>query len=163
MNIVPMATADLLAAYASRISEVERLLIAHSPVAVMPGTVAESAYLPPELQMKRYYAHLVLPRLSGLLRKGLDLDVNPEGFGLAVQVVAVELRLQTVAGWPGLALLMHRMLGDAILPWLPALFLAATALPGIAAPAFDGDEVGGVGGKFKLVSPRHRVAGERAG
>ena len=80
MNIVPMATADLLAAYASRISEVERLLIAHSPVAVMPGTVAESAYLPPELQMKRYYAHLVLPRLSGLLRKGLDLDVNPEGF-----------------------------------------------------------------------------------
>ncbi len=136
-----MTTADLLSSYAARISEVERVLIQHSPVAVMPGTVAESAYLPPELQIKRYYAHLVLPRLSGLLRKGLDLDVNAEGFGLALQVAAAELRLQTVAGWPGFALLMHKMLGDAILPWLPSLFLAATALPGIAAPAFDGDEV----------------------
>ena len=53
----------------------------------------------------------------------------------------MELRHKTVTGWPGFALLMRKMLGDEIVPWLPSLFLAAVALPDVEAPDFDLDEV----------------------
>ena len=46
-----------------------------------------------------------------------------------------------MTGWPGFALLMRKILGDAIVPWLPSLFLSAVAMPDVEAPDFDLDEV----------------------
>ncbi len=47
-----------------------------------------------------------------------------------------------ITGWPGFVLVMRKLVGDAVLPWLPALYAAAAALPGVKVPAFGAEEVG---------------------
>lgn len=131
------------AALEARLTPLERAVIAHSPVTQRPEPEAESAFLPAVAQEARYAAHQVIPRLRGELGKGLDLRLRPEAFGLAL--AEAELRHRTVVGWPGFALLMRKLMGEAIVPWLPALFLAAVALPDAEAPAFDLAEVLGFG------------------
>ena len=131
----------LFASYESRISNEERVLIRLSPVERPTGDRQRLAYFPVELDRIRYEAQSCIGVLRGRLQAGLDLKINSEAYGLALRVAAVELRHKTVTGWPGFALLMRKMLGDQIVPWLPSLFLAAVALPDVEAPDFDLGEV----------------------
>lgn len=132
---------DLLASYESRISNEERVLIRLSPVERPAGGWQRLAYFPVQLDRIRYEAQSCIGVLRGRLQAGLDLRINSEAYGLALRIAAVELRHKTVKGWPGFALLMRKMLGGEIVPWLPSLFLAAVALPDVAAPEFDFHEV----------------------
>ena len=125
----------------TRISNAERVLIRLSPIARPMEDRQRLAYFPAELDRIRYEAQSCIGALRGMLGRGLDLKTNSDAYGLALRVAAVELRHKTVTGWPGFALLMRKMLGDAIVPWLPSLFLAAVALPDVAAPDFDLAEV----------------------
>ena len=133
--------------FASRLTDLERTLIGLSPVLQPPSPVQRLAPWPVALEQARYDMHMVVPRLRGLLVKGPDLRLHPEAFGLALGLGAFELRNSTIHGWPGFALLMHKILGDPIVPWLPSLFLAAVALPGMEAVDFDLDEVLGFPGR----------------
>lgn len=135
------AVAKTLAAYESRLTDLERTLIRLSPLLQPPSHAQRLAPWPVAQEQARYDLHMSVPRLRGLLLKGPDLRLHPEAFGLALGLGAFELRNSTIHGWPGFVLLMHKILGDAIVPWLPSLFLAAVALPDVVAPEFDLDEV----------------------
>ena len=135
-------TDDVWTMLAQRLQNDERLLIARSPVLQPPVLGQQSSFWSETLEMSRYEAHMSIPRLKGLLRQGLNIHHNSEAYGLALKLGGFELRNNGIRGWPGFALLLRKLLGDAITPWLPSLFLAAVALPDLAdVPEFDLEEV----------------------
>lgn len=125
-----------------RISDVERVMIALAPVLVRPLRDEPHVHCPYALALARFNAHTQVPFYAVRIAGGkLAINSTEKRFTECLSVAVFELRHQTVAGWPGFALLMQRLFGDNIAPWLPALFLAAIAQPAMPRPDFDLDEV----------------------
>lgn len=128
--------------YEARISQLERASIHMAPVRFAPAADHVSAYFPVELLRLRQKAHLCVRHIAASLDKGrMELEDFNICFTQCLTIASFELRHGFVAKWPAFVLLFHKMFGDAVLPWLPSLFLAALGQGGIPRPQFDLDEV----------------------
>ncbi|MCB1440668.1 MAG: hypothetical protein KDJ63_12920 [Nitratireductor sp.] len=127
--------------HASHLTPVERVLLGRTPTAHAKDREQEVAFLPAGLEDLRFAAHMDRHRITSLLKRGTDVQVNPEGFGLALKLAAFELSHEGITTWAGFVLIMQKLVGDQILPWLPALYRAAAALPGAKVPAFAAGDI----------------------
>ena len=128
--------------YEARISWAERSAIQMAPLRVMPAPDHVNAYFPYELLRARREAHVYVTGISTSLgKRRMELDDFNICFTQCLTIASFELRHGFIASWPAFALLFHKIFGDAVLPWLPSLFLAALGQEGIPCPQFDLDEV----------------------
>ena len=130
------------AGYEERISWAERSAIQLAPLLVMPTPDHVSAYFSDELFQARWKAHVQVSNISAALAKGkLDVEIANVRFAECLAIASFELRHGFIASWPAFALLFYKMFGDAVLPWLPSLFLAALGQGTVPRPQFELEEV----------------------
>lgn len=129
-------------AYEERISFLERSAIQLAPLRVMLTPDHVNAYFPYELLRLRREAHAYVTSIVfSLGKRRMELEDFDICFTHCLAIANFELRHGLVASWPGFALLFHKMFGDAVLPWLPSLFLEALGQGHLPRPQFDLDEV----------------------
>lgn len=128
--------------YEERISWAERSAIQLAPLTIRPTPNHVNAFFPYELLRARWRAHGQVENVKlRMLNRGLGLESANLCFTEILAIASFELRQGFVSSWPAFALLFHKIFGDAVLPWLPSLFLAALGQAEIPRPQFDLDEV----------------------
>ncbi len=128
--------------YERRISALEAASIQAAPVMERALENEPLTYFPADIIVARWRAHAQVPFIAESLAKAnLDLELPNVRFAQCVQLACFELRYRLVESWPAFVLLFHKMLGPAVLPWLPSLFLAAVGQPQTPRPQFDLEEV----------------------
>jgi hypothetical protein len=133
---------DIWRAYEAQISELERASIQAAPVLQRPTQSETFTYFSSELAVARWRAHARVPQLAAALSGGnLNLEVVNVRFAECLAIAIFELRHGFIASWHGFAVLFHQMLGPAVLPWVPSLFLAAVGQANVTRPQFDLGEV----------------------
>ena len=129
-------------AYELRSSALERASIHLAPIKQVPSSAHVSAYFSDELFQARWKANVQVSNISAALAKGkLDVEIANVRFAECLAIASFELRHGFIASWPAFALLFYKMFGDAVLPWLPSLFLAALGQGTVPRPQFELEEV----------------------
>jgi hypothetical protein len=115
--------------YQSLLSKVEWDYISQSPLE-LDSNVGVSIHDPSyTFRISRISEHTMVPYVrKELVTRGTNLIHNSDSYGMALRLAAFELRWTLFLGWHGFALLMFKMLGAEVVPWIASLYLAAYAL-----------------------------------
>ena len=111
--------------YERQLTDAERAYILRSPAGYSLN-LEGLALWQQGIELARQSEHMLVPSIiKALEERGILLKLNSDAFGLAARLAAFEIRHKTVESWPAFALLFRKMLGEKVIPWLPALYLAA--------------------------------------